>query len=393
MTLALVAPSFDAVSETFIADHVRTLAPGNTVLVCRESLGAEQYGLPVLSHMAPEPVAFGRLDARLKHVLQRLRRKYGPSLGYDDRMRLIAFFRDHKVDRVLGEFGYSGVMVADVCRSLGIPLYVYFRGMDASATATRGHMQRRYRKLFAQAKGVFCVSQAIADRVTAMGCPPGLIQVNASGVLVDRFQPGDPDPNRILAVGRLVDKKAPHLTIEAFARIAPRFPEARLDLVGDGPLAGRCREAIEAHGLGGRVTLHGSLPHEAVAELMRRASIFAQHSITAPNGDIEGFPTAIAEAMSCELATVSTRHSGIPEHVIDGQTGLIVEEGDVAGMGEAMAQLLADPGLARRLGASAREHARARLDRERSRQLVRDTMGLPAPQSERKPALRDQPTL
>lgn len=382
MTLALVAPSFDAVSETFIADHVRALAPGATVLVCRESRGAERHGLPVLSHVAPEPVAFGALDDVLKRGLQGLRRRFGAPLGYDDRMRMIGFFRTHGVDRVLGEFGYSAALVADVCRRLDIPLYAYFRGMDASASVLHPYMRRRYRRMFGQLAGAFCVSQAIADRVVAMGCPSGLIRVNASGVLVDAFPPGDPDPNRLLAVGRLVDKKAPHLTIDAFGRIAARFPQARLDVVGEGPLLDACLAAIARHGVEDRVTLHGSLGHAAVQGLMSRASVFVQHSMTAPNGDIEGFPTAIAEAMSSALAVVSTRHSGIPEHVIDGVTGFVVDEGDVAGMAAALARVLADPALARRLGAAAREHARQNLDRVRARQVVREAMGLPAPEVE-----------
>ncbi len=391
MTLAIVAPSFDVVSETFIADHVRTLAPGRTVLVCRDGTGAERFGCPVLSHLSPEVTSFGPLDAQLKLAIVRLRRHFGPALSFDDRMRLMAFLKAQQVDRVLAEFGYSGALVADVCARLGLPLYVYFRGMDASATATQGRMRRRYRRMFGQARGVFCVSQYIADRIVALGCPRELIHVNPSGVLVDAFVPGAPEPGRIVAVGRLVEKKAPHLTIEAFARIAPRFPEARLDMIGDGPLAERCREAIAKHALQDRVTLHGSLDHAAVARLMARAAIFAQHSMTAPNGDMEGFPTAIAEAMSSAIAVVSTRHSGIPEHVIDGRTGLVVAEGDVEGMAAALARVLADPDLARRLGAAARVHALEHLDRERARQRVRDVMGLSAPAAAERLAALNRP--
>ena len=79
---------------------------------------------------------------------------------------------------------------------------------------------------------------------------------------------------------------------------------------------------------------------------MARAAMFVQHSVTDPDGRIEGFPVAIAEAMFTALPVVSTRHSGIPEHVRDGATGFLVEEGDVAGMAAAMARLLADPGVA-----------------------------------------------
>ena len=130
--------------------------------------------------------------------------------------------------------------------------------------------------------------------------------------------------------------------------------------------------------MGARVTLHGALDHAACGALMRRAAVFAQHSVTASNGDTEGFPVAIAEAMASALPVVATRHSGIPEGVVDGETGLLVAEGDVAAMGAALARLLADPGLAARMGAAGRARARATLDQETARARLRDILGLPA---------------
>lgn len=379
MTLALVAPSFNAVSETFIADHVRTLAPGRTVLVCRDSRGTEFLDCPVLSHIRPDYASFGPIDGRIKRAYVRLRRRFGTSLSIEDRMRLIEFFRAQEVDRVLAEFGYSGVQVTDACARLGLPLYVYFRGNDASAAVLHGPMRRRYRRMFRQVQGVFCVSKDIADRLIGIGCPPGLIQINPSGALISAFPPGDPEPGRVIAVGRLVDKKAPHLTLQAFAKVAAQFPAARLDMVGDGHLADLCHETVARLGIADRVTLHGSLDHASVGRLLRRASVFVQHSLVAPNGDTEGFPTAIAEAMSTALAVVASDHGGIAEHVFNERTGLLFAEGDVDGMAAAMARVLADPAYARELGAAAREHAIIHLDRERARQRVRDVMGLPAP--------------
>lgn len=379
VTLAIVAPSFNAVSETFVADHVRTLAPGRTVLVCRDDRGADSFGCPVLAQVQPEFTAFGPLDAMFKDLRFRLRRRFGPALSFDDRMRVMAFFREHGVGRVLAEFGHAGAQIAGVCASLDIPLYVYMRGHDASATLRHATMRRRYRRMFRTARGIFCVSRYLADRIVEIGCPSELIHINPSGVEVDAFPPGAPEPGRLVAVGRLVEKKAPHLTLEAFARIATRFPQARLDFVGDGPLAARCRETIARHGLEARVRMHGSLGDREVAALLQRASIFLQHSVVAPDLDIEGFPTAIAEAMCTALPVITTRHSGIPEHVLHGETGLIVEEGDVEGMAEAIARVLSDPDFGRRLGAAARAHAVVHLDRVRARRRVRDVMGLPAP--------------
>jgi colanic acid/amylovoran biosynthesis glycosyltransferase len=381
--LALVAPSFNQVSETFIADHVKTLAPGRTVLVCQDAFGAEAYDCPVLCIMNSFSASPGLVSRTVDNALRRLRRQFGTGLSSRDTEELKRFFTNHRVKHVLGEFGYSGALMTDVCKALDIPLYVYFRGNDASSVMRHASTRRSYRRMFKMVSGVFCVSQYLADTIVEIGCPPDRIHVIPSGVLLDSFVPGTPQPGRLVAVGRLVEKKAPHLTIEAFARVAHQFPEARLDMVGDGPLKPLCEDVIRRSGMADRVGLHGALAPDGVQSLMQTAAIFVQHSKTAPNGDIEGFPTAIAEAMATALPVIATRHSGIPEHVRHGVSGMLVEEGDVGGMADAIAALLADPELAQRLGHAGREHAVRHLDRIATRQKVRTVMGLdlepPAP--------------
>ena len=252
--LALVAPSFNLLSETFIADHARRLAPGRSVLVCQDSRGSEAYGYPVLSHLAPEPVAYGPRDARLKDAAFRLRRRWGPALGYDDRQRLAGFLKAQGVTSVLAEYGFSGVLVADVCRDLGIPFSVLFHGVDASAHLRLPLTLRRYRHMFPLATHLVAVSRYLADRLVAAGAPPEKMKVVPCGVDPARFPPGAPEPGRVVVIGRLTEKKAPHLAIRAFAAALAggRFPEARLDVVGDGPLRAACEAAVAETGTGAR---------------------------------------------------------------------------------------------------------------------------------------------
>lgn len=377
--LAIIAPAFNVVSETFIADHARTLAPGGTALVCQDGRGTEGYGYPVLSHIQPAPTCFGPLDTFAKGMLVRLRRRMGPGLVYDDRMRLMEFFRSQGVTRVLAEYGPVGLMVSDTCARMGLPLYVFFHGMDASTLLRNPRFLRGYRRMFGQVAGVMASSQQLVDNLVAVGSPADRSHNVPCGPDVSQFSRGTPEAGRILALGRLTDKKAPHLTIRAFGQIAGDFPGAHLDMIGDGPLRAACEAEIARAGLAGRVTLHGALPREACQPFLKRAAIFAQHSVVPANGDTEGTPISITEAMASHVPVVATRHSGIVTQVIDGETGYIVDEGDVEGMARGMARLLADPEAAIRMGDAARHHAETHLDQKILHARLRDILGLPQP--------------
>jgi glycosyltransferase involved in cell wall biosynthesis len=378
--LAIAAPSFSLASETFVHHHARALAPERTVLVTSDTSGAERFGHPVLSVLRAVGAPAGPLERARARVQTSLRRAYGFGTVLDagDRSRLAEFLRAQDVAVALAEFGGSGVMLMDVCRELDLPHYVYFRGHDATEMARFASMRRFYRRMFPLVDGVFAVSRFIADKLVAIGCPAAKVHVNPSGASPAQFSQSLREPGRILSVGRLVQTKAPLVTLQAFGRVAARFPQARLDIVGTGPLRSQVEASIRTCGLEGRVTAHGALDHDACAALMRRAAVFALHSVTGPLGTTEGFPTAIAEAMMSGVPVVATRHSGIPEHVVDGTTGRLVAEGDVAGMAEALEVLLADPAAAAALGEAGRSHALRHLTRERSDRLLREVMALDA---------------
>jgi colanic acid/amylovoran biosynthesis glycosyltransferase len=161
-----------------------------------------------------------------------------------------------------------------------------------------------------------------------------------------------------------VEKKGPHLTLLAFARLHADRPDARLLMVGDGPLLAPCRQLAAALGLAESVQFLGPRSHGEVARLMAGARALVQHSQQAADGDAEGTPVAILEAAAAGLPVVATRHGGIVDAVREGETGLLVDAGDVAGMAEAMRALADAPELASRLGRAARARAVAHYDQE-----------------------------
>ena len=366
-----------AVSETFIVDHIRSLAPTATILLCQSNSGIEKFGFPVLTPVSHWQAPRGLRERVANAVRHRWRLYVNPGIDAEDRRSVLAFFRMHQPAAVLAEYGPMGSLLRSVCRAVGVPLYVHFHGYDASMLLRDPHQRRHYRALFRSAEGIIVPSRYLADKLAAVGCPFSKVHVSPYGIDPDRFTPTSRLAQRIIAVGRLVEKKAPQLTIQAFACVADRFPEARLDIVGDGPLAHECRALICDLGLSGRVQLHGAQSSDYVAQLLREGALFVQHSVTAQDGDTEGLPVAILEAMASALPVVSTRHSGIPEAVEDGVTGLLVEERDFEAMASAMSGLLENPDRAAAMGVAGRKRVLAHFTQAQARDRLRAIMGFP----------------
>ena len=140
-----------------------------------------------------------------------------------------------------------------------------------------------------------------------------------------------------------------------------RYQSATLEMIGTGPLFEDVRRKIFKLKLQNVVSLPGVLTSLEVAESMKRARAFVQHSRRAPDGDEEGCPVSVIEAQLCGLPVVSTLHGGIPDVVLDRQTGILVDEGDTLAMAVAMAELIDNPSLAAKLGASGQKRSRKKF--------------------------------
>lgn len=374
MTLVIAASSFSRPSETFIRAHVWTVLPGRTVLVCEDGQGSETLGLPVLSNIDPYPQPRGALERLGRAARFQWGLRIGRALRGENRRRLQEFFEHHEVTHCLAQFGPTGCKLTRATERAGVRLYVHFHGYDATSLPREPHWRREYRRLFRQAAGVIAPSHFILDRLAALGCPRAKLHVSPCGIAPDQFPLSDREPGHILAVGRFVEKKAPLTTIRAFASVADDSPGAHLHMVGDGPLLAPAQALAIERGISGRITFHGSQSHDAVRALLSRASLFVQHSVTAPNGDTEGLPVAILEAMASGIPVVSTRHSGIPEVVREGETGLLVKEHDTEGMARALACLLSDPDRAAAMGQAAAPYVRAAHSHEATAARLRKIM-------------------
>lgn len=180
------------------------------------------------------------------------------------------------------------------------------------------------------------------------------------GVDLQRFQPQDAavdsasQPPLILAVGRLVEKKGLTYLVQACALLRGRNVPFRCQLVGDGPLKGTLREQIAAAGLEGHFELLGTRAQEELIDIYRNATTVALPCVILDNGDRDGIPNVLVEAMAMGIPVVATRISGIPELIADEEDGLLVPPRDATALAEALARALGDAELRERLGAQAR---------------------------------------
>jgi glycosyltransferase involved in cell wall biosynthesis len=247
------------------------------------------------------------------------------------RSDLVAFLTKQRPDFILSEFGTHAITLAPLANELTIPIFTYFRGFDATSEVRNWRGRRAYRKLMPRLDGVFSVSQFLLDHLAARGIQHPNSHVIPSGVNVSALRPAEKITGKCLAVGRFVEKKAPHITLRAFANAAQNAPAAHLTMIGDGPMLEKCRLMAKELGVVDKVRFAGALPHEDVFKELADTQVFLQHSVTARNENTEGLPTAIQEALAAGCAVVSTRHAGIPEAVSDGETGWLVEEWDEDG--------------------------------------------------------------
>lgn len=277
-------------------------------------------------------------------------------------------FRTYSPHAVLAEYGTTGAATVEACKLFGIPLIVHFHGCDAHERSILAEYGEKYPRMFAQAAAIIAVSRSMQRQLISLGAPADKVHYNPCGIDCSAFGGAEPGnaPPLFIAVGRFVEKKAPEVTLKAFSQVQRKFPHAELRMIGDGPLFEQCKALASSLGIANAVTFLGAQPHAVVQAEMRQARCFLQHSVEAPSGDCEGTPLGILEAGASGLPVVATRHAGIPDVVIEGETGFLVNEHDIDGMAAHMLRLLEDPMLAARMGQAARTHIITNFSQQQS---------------------------
>ncbi|MFT2925079.1 colanic acid biosynthesis glycosyltransferase WcaL [Escherichia coli] len=246
-------------------------------------------------------------------------------------------------DVFIAHFGPAGVTAAKL-RELGVirgKIATIFHGIDISSREVLNHYTPEYQQLFRRGDLMLPISDLWAGRLQKMGCPREKIAVSRMGVDMTRFSPrpvkAPATPLEIISVARLTEKKGLHVAIEACRQLKEQGMAFRYRILGIGSWERRLRTLIEQYQLEDVVEMPGFKPSHEVKAMLDDADVFLLPSVTGADGDMEGIPVALMEAMAVGIPVVSTLHSGIPELVEADKSGWLVPENDARALAQRLA--------------------------------------------------------
>ena len=251
--------------------------------------------------------------------------------------------KTYHADVFIAHFGPAGVTAAKL-RELGVlsgKIATVFHGIDISHREVLARYTPEYQTLFQRGDLMLPISYLWAGRLKNMGCPPQKIAVSRMGIDMTRFTPREMkvpgETLEILSVARLTEKKGLHVAIEACRQLKAQGVAFRYRILGIGPWERRLRTLIEQYQLDDVIEMPGFMPSHQVKAMLEQADVFLLPSITGADGDMEGIPVALMEAMAVGIPVVSTVHSGIPELVESGKSGWLAPENDAQSLAERLA--------------------------------------------------------
>lgn len=351
---ALYVKTFLPISETFIYNPLAGVRPDfSPAVICKFTKNRELY---------PFDPVFCRNDLLEKTYYQARR----GVLGYNDAASPANYeywaksLKNHGAKLIHTHFGPNGITMIPLAEKTGLPLIVTLHGFDVSKMLDNERYVRQLGELFKETARILVISERFKKEVIELGCPEEKIERQYCGIPVDRFaykerktKPGE--TLTALQVSSFTGKKGHQYTIGAFKKVRDAGINCRLVLVGDGPTREAVEEKAKDLDLLDYVEFAGKKTTKEIPSYVDRADIFVHHSITTRDGNTEGIPNAIMEAMASGLPVLSTIHAGIPELVIDGKSGFLVKERDIDAYADKWIELSANQEMRTEFGRFNRE--------------------------------------
>ena len=396
MKIALIVPEFPSLSQTFVLNQITGLIDrGHDVEIFAELATADaNIHQDVMAYNLLQRTCYYREMCRSipENKLNRILKsigciiKYLPMkpltvlnsiniLKYGKRsasfyllFQIIPFLDKDPYDIIHCHFGPSGnyaVMLKDLGAITG-KVVTTFHGYDLSTyLSTQG--DHIYKRLFEKGDLFLPISQRWKEKLIRIGCREDRTVVHRMGIDIGKFRfcertAGNDRSINILTVARLVEKKGVEYGIKAVAKVIERYPEVQYRIAGDGPLKKSLLDLIRTLKIEKNVHLLGSKDQNDILDLMTNSDILLAPSVTSKNGDQEGIPVVLMEAIANGLPAISSFHSGIPELIKDGISGFLVPERDVDALKEKLMQLILKPELRFQMARAGRKYVERHYD-------------------------------
>ena len=272
-------------------------------------------------------------------------------------------------------FGHIAVLLRPLIRHWPKPSLVSFHGADVLVDMQKPAYRRGTEEMLSLVRRILVRSESLRQAVIDLGCAPEKIEIQRTGIPLNQFpfrERSVPDNGewRLLQAGRLIEKKGLKTALRVFAKFRKEFPSAKLIIAGEGSQLGELQSLARELQIASSVDFTGFVSQEKLRELFYSSHLFLHPSETGPDGNQEGVPNSMLEAMSTGLPVFATRHGGIPEAVEHNIGGILVEERDYESLADALIDCAKDSARLAAMGHAASESvARSFSQVEQTRRL------------------------
>jgi len=392
MKILFVLDEFPSISQTFILNQIVGLidAGHDVTIFSQKKIGTDKKHDQIIKYRLVEKTIYGESlpNSLIKKYLKGLR-LFGRNFGRNPKalLKSINVFENGKkalslrlmyasiplleatsYDIIHAHFGTSG-LIACLLKKIKVitgPLITTFHGADLNWYPNL-YGRDMYKSLFEQGDQYTANTNFTLSKAVELGCPKDRISVLPVGLDTKQYQfqerqllPGQ--SIKILTVGRLVEKKGIEYSIRAVHKLLENHLNVEYNIIGEGPLKPELGKLINELGIGSRVKLLGSMTQEEVRNFYVNSHIFVLSSVTASNGDKEGQGLVLQEAQCMGMPVVSTIHNGIPDGILEGQSGFLVPEKDVDSLAGKLTYLVENPAIWTQMGKAGHEFVKRKYD-------------------------------
>jgi colanic acid/amylovoran biosynthesis glycosyltransferase len=277
-------------------------------------------------------------------------------------------------------FGQIAVHLLPLIRVWKNPSIVSFHGADVTVDMNKPAYREATRQMLDAVTRVLVRSESLRRAVVDLGCDPKKIEVQRTGIPLKEFPfrernfpPRSSEGEwRFVQAGRLIEKKGLPVTLGAFANFLRQYSNATLTIAGEGPLRTQLQDLARELKIDQRVAFTGFISQEQLRDIYYASHIFLHPSQTGHDGNQEGIPNAMLEAMASGLPVFATQHGGIPEAIENGVNGVLVPEHDHEELARTLLNATQDPGFLSRIARSGAEVVRKNFDLRVQAQRLED---------------------